>query len=498
MKTLYIECNMGIAGDMLMGALAEIAPAEAVEKLRTLKIPGTEISFGHSEKCGVGGTQAHVFVHGEEEGSAGEHSHGEHGHDAEHGHHHVHAYPYEKDHLPEHYHGHGNAGEHGHDAEHGHHHEHGEHGHDVEHVHHHEHHHYGIEDIRSIINGLPVSASVKENALAIYARIASAESRVHGQPVSEIHFHEVGAMDAVADVVGNCLLLEAIGAERIVSSPVNVGSGSVRCAHGILPVPAPATAEILKGTEFYSDEIRGELCTPTGAAILTHFADETGARPRMRVDSVGVGAGTKDFPRANILRVFLGEAREISGESDGTQQEGSGVQPAASGGNRTAGDGTQPEGRDFRPAADEGMLCCSGDDSQMDRICELSANIDDMTGEELGFAMERILDAGALDVYYTPIIMKKSRPAVKLSCLCRREEAKAMAEVIFRHTRTAGIRRLDFVRYVLQRESTERDGLRIKTYRGYGVERSKPEYEDLAELARSRDGSLIGMKGEKE
>lgn len=442
MKTLYIECNMGIAGDMLMGALAEIAPAEAVEKLRTLKIPGTEISFEHGEKCGIGGTRAHVLVHGEEEGSVGEHGHGGHDHDTEHAHHHSH----------------------------------GEHGHDAEHVHHHEHHHYGIEDIRSIINGLPVPASVKENALAIYTRIASAESKVHGQPVSEIHFHEVGAMDAVADVVGNCFLLEAIGAERIVSSPVNVGSGSVRCAHGILPVPAPATAEILKGTEYYSDEIRGELCTPTGAAILTHFTDEIGARPRMRVDSVGIGAGTKDFPKANILRVFLGEARETSGDDDGTQ----------------------PEGRDFQPAADEEMFCDSSDGSQMDQICELSANIDDMTGEELGFAMERILEAGALDVYYTPIVMKKSRPAVKLSCLCRREKAKAMAEVIFRHTRTAGIRRQDFVRYVLQRESTERDGLRVKSYRGYGVERSKPEYEDLAELARSRDGSLIDMKGEKE
>ncbi|MGN8728500.1 nickel pincer cofactor biosynthesis protein LarC [Hornefia butyriciproducens] len=453
MKTLYIECNMGIAGDMLMGALAEIAPAEAVEKLRTLKIPGTEISFEHGEKCGIGGTRAHVLVHGEEEGSVGEHGHGAHDHCTGYGH-----------------------GEHDHDTEHAYHHSHGGHGHDAEHVHHHEHHHYGMEDIRSIINELPVPASVEENALAIYTRIASAESKVHGQPVSEIHFHEVGAMDAVADVVGNCFLLEAIGAERIVSSPVNVGSGSVRCAHGILPVPAPATAEILKGTEYYSDEIRGELCTPTGAAILTHFTDEIGARPRMRVDSVGIGAGTKDFPKANILRVFLGEAREISG----------------------ADDGTQPEGRDFQPAADEEIFCDSSDDSQMDQICELSANIDDMTGEELGFAMERILEAGALDVYYTPIVMKKSRPAVKLSCLCRREKAKAMAEVIFRHTRTAGIRRQDFVRYVLQRESTERDGLRVKSYRGYGVERSKPEYEDLAELARSRDGSLIDMKGEKE
>lgn len=443
---------MGIAGDMLMGALAEIAPAEAVEKLRTLKIPGTEISFEHGEKCGIGGTRAHVLVHGEEEGNVGEHGHGEHDHCTGYGH-----------------------GEHGHDTEYVHHHGHGGHDHDAEHVYHHEHHHYGMEDIRSIINELPVSASVKENALAIYTRIASAESKVHGQPVSEIHFHEVGAMDAVADVVGNCFLLEAIGAERIVSSPVNVGSGSVRCAHGILPVPAPATAEILKGTEYYSDEIRGELCTPTGAAILTHFTDEIGARPRMRVDSVGIGAGTKDFPKANILRVFLGEVREISG----------------------ADDGTQPEGRDFQPAADEEIFCDSSDDSQMDQICELSANIDDMTGEELGFAMERILEAGALDVYYTPIIMKKSRPAVKLSCLCRREKAKTMAEVIFRHTRTAGIRRQDFVRYVLQRESTERDGLRVKSYRGYGVERSKPEYEDLAELARSRDGSLIDMKGEK-
>ena len=287
MKTLYIECNMGIAGDMLMGALAEIAPAEAVEKLLALKIPGTEISFEHGEKCGIGGTRAHVLVHGEEEGSVGEHGHGEHDHCTGYGH-----------------------GEHGHEAEHAHHHSHGGHGHDAEHVHHHEHHHYGIEDIRSIINGLPVSASVKENALAIYTRIASAESKVHGQPVSEIHFHEVGAMDAVADVVGNCFLLEAIGAERIVSSPVNVGSGSVRCAHGILPVPAPATAEILKGTEYYSDEIRGELCTPTGAALLTALADRFGAMPPMRVSAVGYGMGKKDLPAANCVRAFLGETED--------------------------------------------------------------------------------------------------------------------------------------------------------------------------------------------
>ncbi|MBQ1302138.1 MAG: LarC family nickel insertion protein, partial [Firmicutes bacterium] len=241
--------------------------------------------------------------------------------------------------------------------------------------------------------------------------------------------------------------MEAIDPDRVIISPVNTGSGSVKCAHGILPVPAPATAEILKGIPSYSDGTQGELCTPTGAALLAHFAVAFGPRPLMQVEQTGIGLGTKDFPKANILRVFLGE--EMSAEES------------------------------FGPA-----------DGLTDRVCELSANIDDMTGEELGFALEQLMDAGALDVYYVPIIMKKSRPAVKLSVLCTPEEADRLAQVMFRYTKTAGIRRQEFSRYVLDRRMEDDGGITVKTYSGYGVKRSKAEYEDLARRARETGKAL--------
>ena len=384
MKTLYIECNMGCAGDMLMGALMEIAPGEAVQKLLSLQVPEAHIHPEKEQKCGITGTRVHVHIHGAEESE----------------------------------------------------------GHTHDHDHEHHHHHHGMHEIEHMIRDLPVSDKVKEDALGVYGRIAEAESKVHGEPVSEVHFHEVGALDAVIDVVGNSLLMDVIGPDRVVVSPVNTGSGSVKCAHGILPVPAPATAEILKGLPSYSDGTQSELCTPTGAALLAHFADAFGPRPLMKIEKTGVGLGMKDFPKANVVRVFLGE------EADG--------------------------GRD--------------------RVSELSANIDDMTGEELGFAMEQLLEAGALDVWYTPILMKKSRPGVKLSLLCPAEEADRMAEVFFRYTKTAGIRRQDLDRYVLDRQIEEEDGIRIKKYSGYGVDRSKAEYEDLARRARETGAPLWKVK----
>lgn len=301
-----------------------------------------------------------------------------------------------------------------------------------------------MADITAMIEALDVSDRVKKDALAIYGRIAAAESKVHGEPVDQIHFHEVGSMDAVADVVASCVLMEAIGPDRVVVSPINTGSGHVHCAHGVLPVPAPATALILEGIPNYSDETRGELCTPTGAAILAHFADEFGPRPVMSVDKTGYGAGKKDFAKANLLRVFLGNS-----ESAGK-----------------------------------------------DTAVELSANLDDMTGEELGFAMDRLLEAGALDVYYTPIQMKKNRPAVKLSCIVREEDADRIAEVMFRYTSTAGVRRTELTRYTLDRSVTEKDGIRIKEYEGYGVTRRKAEYEDLAEKAVREGRTLAEVREE--
>ncbi len=261
MKTIYLDCNMGAAGDMLSAALLELLPederAEFVDGLNALGLPGVEFTAQPSVKCGITGTHMHVTVNGHAEGE-------------EHRHHH-------------------------------------EHGH--EHGHTHEHHHSGMHDIEHIVSGhLNIPEKVKSDILAVYKLIAEAESHAHGVPVSEIHFHEVGTMDAVADVTAVCLLMDRLSPGQVIVSPVHVGSGQVRCAHGILPVPAPATAHILTGAPIYGGRIKGELCTPTGAALLRHFADSFGDMPVMTLLRVGYGMGTKDFEAANCVRAMLGEA----------------------------------------------------------------------------------------------------------------------------------------------------------------------------------------------
>ena len=423
MKTLYLECNMGAAGDMLTGALLELLPdREAfLREMRALGLPGVEIAAEQAVTCGITGTHMKVTVNGEEEESADEpdghsHEHHPHGEDGHGAHDHDPA-----EHAHYHDHDHGAAPEHDHDPAH--------------------HHHTSAAQIGALIDGLNVSDTVKENAKAVYGLIAEAESRVHGQPVTEIHFHEVGTMDAVADVVGVCLLMEKIGAEKIVASPVHVGSGSVRCAHGVLPVPAPATALILQGVPTYGGQIRGELCTPTGAALLKHFVSAFGDQPVMTVERIGYGLGKKQFERANCVRAFLGET-----------------------GNGAA------------------------------QVVKLECNLDDMTGEDLGFAMERLFEAGAYDVYTQPIGMKKSRPGVMLTCVCGPEASDAMAELIMKHTTTLGIRKMEMGRYVLPRRITETETafgpVRVKRAEGMGTRKAKAEYEDLARIARERNLSL--------
>lgn len=266
MKTLYIECNMGAAGDMLMAALLEICqePEVFVDKLNDLQIPKVTYRSEKAVKCGITGTSMSVLVDGKEEEC-----------EDVHGHHHAHAG------IEEHSHEH-----------------HGEHSH----------HHTSMREITTMIKTLNLPDKVKQDAIAVYQLIAEAEGHVHGKPVDAIHFHEVGTMDAVADVVGVCYLLHELNPEQIVSSPIHVGMGQVHCAHGILPVPAPATAYILRGVPIYSGEIYGELCTPTGAALLKHFSAKFGSMPVMNVDEIGYGMGKKDFEAANCVRVMLGES----------------------------------------------------------------------------------------------------------------------------------------------------------------------------------------------
>lgn len=262
MKTLYLDCGMGAAGDMLTAALVELLPDPSafIAELNGLGLPGVEIVQEKAEKCGIAGTHISVKIHGEEEG--GHHHHHEHGHEHSHSHGHAH------------------------------------------------HHHSGMHDIEHIVSGLPVSEKVKADILAVYGQIAQAESKAHGVPVQEIHFHEVGTLDAVADITAVCMLMEKLNVDQVVASPVHVGSGHVHCAHGILPVPAPATATILQGVPIYGGGVKGELCTPTGAALLKHFVSMFGNMPVMTVSAIGYGMGKKDFAAANCLRAMLGESAE--------------------------------------------------------------------------------------------------------------------------------------------------------------------------------------------
>lgn len=412
MKTLYLDCGMGAAGDMLTAALLELLPDPDafVSKLNGIGIPGVQYTKEPSVKCGITGTHLSVTVNGEEE-DAYFHAH-EHHHEHNHEHNHEHAHDHE------------------------HHHDHD--GHDE----HHHHHHTGMHEIEHLISHLTLPETVKQDVLAVYQEIAEAESHAHGMPVTEIHFHEVGSMDAVADVAAVCLLMHTLSPEQVVVSPVHVGSGQVTCAHGILPVPAPATAYLLQGVPTYGGTIQGELCTPTGAALLKRFATSFGAMPVLRVSAIGYGMGKKDFPAANCVRAMLGETAEESGNV----------------------------------------------------IYQLSCNVDDMTAEAMGFAMERLYDAGALEVFTVPVGMKKSRPGVLLTVICRPEDRERMAQVLFRHTTTIGIRECAKQRYVLNRRvetlDTPYGTVRQKHASGYGVERVKTEYEDLARIARAEHISL--------
>ena len=378
MKLLHLDVSTGAAGDMLSAALLELFEdrAAALARLNDMGIPGVAFSAEPVTKHSLAGTHLRVRFRGEEEG----HERAQHDHT----------------------------------------------------------HHRHLADVAEIIAGLNLPEEVKRDALAVYRSVAAAESAVHGEPVDEVHFHELGMMDAIADVCAACLLTHLLGVERVTATRVCTGFGTVRCAHGLLPVPAPATARLLEGLPCFAGTMEGELCTPTGAALVRHLAQDYGPLPPMRMIRTGVGMGMKDFPALSAVRTFLGEAEET--------------------------------------------------------ILELSCNVDDMSPEAVGFAIEELLRLGAPDAYYTPIGMKKNRPGVILTCLCRAEQRDEMVRAMFRHTTTLGIRETLCRRYVLRRaertEQTPYGPVRVKRSEGYGVEREKAEYEDLRRIARDADLTL--------
>lgn len=409
---------MGAAGDMLTAALLELLPKaeeeDFINEMNRVGLPSVTFVREHSVKCGITGTHIRVLVDGQEEYETTHTHEGEHSHVFEHsdecGHTHSHGRTQE----------HENTGGHAH-------------------------HHSSMQDIAQVVEKLRVEEDIKTDILAVYRLIAEAESHVHGMPVTDIHFHEVGSRDAVADITAVCMLMKRLVPDKVIVSPVHVGSGQVRCAHGILPVPAPATAYLLKNVPIYGGSVRGELCTPTGAALLTYFANRFGDMPTLKPVAVGYGMGKKDFEAANCVRAILGESEDTS-----------------------------------------------------EIVLELSCNVDDMTAEDIGFAMERLYEDGALEVYTIPVGMKKNRPGTLLRVMCTEEKKQSIVECLFCHTSTIGIREVATRRYILKREmetlKTPYGDVRVKSVTGYGVSREKYEYEDLARIARERGVSLYEVR----
>jgi pyridinium-3,5-bisthiocarboxylic acid mononucleotide nickel chelatase len=426
-KTLYLDLFSGISGDMFVGALIDLgADADKLEReLGKLKLEGWHLHIARRQKTGIEGVKFDV---------------------------HLHEVRSEKDE------GRGHA--HEHDHAHGHAHEHPHHDHHEEgHAHHHDHDDSrNFAGIKKLINASRLSAWVKQKSLAVFQRIAVAEGKIHGLPPEEVHFHEVGAVDSIVDIVAGCIALEMLGRPRVIASAVTEGVGWVDCAHGRFPVPAPATLAILgaRGVGVTQCEEPHELVTPTGAALVAELADDFGPMRGLVAERTGFGLGTRENEtRPNVLRAILGEASDLKAKSK----------------KRKAG---EPE---------RGTL-----DWETDRVAVLETNLDDINAEILGNFVETALGAGALDVFHTPIQMKKSRPGVLLTVLCAETDGDRFAEMILRETTAFGVRRTVAERRKLRREfvtvKTRFGPVTVKIGRlGGKVVQVAPEYESCKKAA---------------
>jgi pyridinium-3,5-bisthiocarboxylic acid mononucleotide nickel chelatase len=402
MKTLYLDCQSGISGDMTLSALIDLgADIHYIrEWLETLPIDSFSLDVKEVDKRGI--TSKQLVLQFEEEAD----------------HHHL-----------DHHHEHDHTGGHTHDH---HHHDHHHHHHDYhEDGHHHE--HRKASTILEMIENSQLPARVKERSLLVFQVIAEAEGKIHGMDPKDVHFHEVGAMDSIIDIIGVCLALESLGVEQIIASPVPTGHGKIMMAHGLYPIPAPATAEILKGVPLADFHVKGELTTPTGAGFLKALAHEYGNVPPLAIENIGYGAGKKDFDHPNVLRALLFNDKEAR---------------------------------------------------ERERITVLECQLDDFTGEALGYLMEKLLEQGALDAYFTPVTMKKSRPGILVTVLAKPEKALFLEELLLRETSTFGVRKSEWTRRILSREFREVDTVygRIKVKVGKldgDTIKLYPEYEDV-------------------
>jgi pyridinium-3,5-bisthiocarboxylic acid mononucleotide nickel chelatase len=436
MKLLYLDCQSGISGDMTLSALIDLgADINYIrEHLEKLPIDPFSLNVKQVDKKGIAAKQLELRFD-----EKVDHTQDHHHHDHSHGHdHHNHSHT-------------DNGHSHGHHHDHHHTHDHGHH-HDDHHTHdgHHHHEHRKASTILEMIEKSELPSRVKERSLSVFQVIAEAEGKIHGMDPKDVHFHEVGAMDSIIDVIGVCLALESLEVEKIIASPVPTGHGKLMMAHGLYPIPAPATAEILKGVPLADFHVKGELTTPTGAGFLKALAQEYGNIPPHRIENIGYGAGKKDFEHPNVLRTILFNVEETE---------------------------------------------------QREKITVLECQLDDFTGEALGYLMERLLDRGALDVYFTPVTMKKSRPGNLVTVLATSANSFSLEELLLRETSTFGVRKSEWTRRILARNFHQvetaygkitvkagmLEGETIKIY---------PEYEDVKKAASQHNVSFVDVYSE--
>lgn len=428
-KSLYFECYSGISGDMTVGALLDLGadPQVLKKSLDSLEIDGYQIHIGRTKKCGIDACDFDVEIPDQPEYDEG-HMHHHHDEEEEHEHHHHH--DDEEEHEHEHHHHHD-------EEEHEHHHHHDEAGHD--HDHHHHHVHRNIHDVFAVIDRLD-NEHAKEIAKKIFMIVAEAESKAHGIPIDEVHFHEVGAIDSIVDIVAAAVCIDNLGIDDIIISDLYEGSGHVHCAHGQMPVPVPATANIAAANDLHLKitDARGEMVTPTGAAIAAALRTSDTLPADYSILRIGLGAGKKDFPRANVLRVMMIESRDNA--------------------------------------------------SARDELWVLESNIDDSTGEMLGHTLNLLMEAGARDAWFSPIFMKKNRPAYMLSVLCCEDKLEELEGIIFRETTTIGIRRHSVERTILSRRpaavSTPYGDVTVKVCGEGSRAFAYPEYDSVEEVSR--------------
>ncbi len=408
-RILYLDCFSGASGDMIVGALidAGVSFPEVEAIVKSLDLDGVRVSCERVDRNGIGAAKFRVIDSVDVESNPAERDVG---HD------------------------------HGHNHDHGHKHDHG-HSHDHEHSHHHR----GLSEIIEIVKRSELSSESQLRAVSLFRRLAGIEAEIHQMPIEEVHLHEVGAVDSIVDIVGAVFAFEMLDVSQVIVSPMNVGSGTVRCAHGELPVPAPATAKLLVDTPIYSNGPAVELVTPTGALLVTEYANGYGVVPPMRITEIGYGAGDRDFEgRPNVVRAFVGETTGVP---------------------------------------------------QADRVVVLECQIDDMNPQIYGVLMERLIEAGALDVFYAPIQMKKNRPATLVTVIAHPKDREVLTTVLFIESTTIGVRVSEMDRSTLDREIVSIDSpfgrVRVKVARQNGtVLNVAPEFDDCARVAQEHGRSV--------